>query len=83
MNLESIQEDLIEYVFSKSDLKNKSDIPIDQSLLITGVLDSFAVVELVEYIESNWAIQILDSEFNQETMGSISKMASLILQKSL
>ena len=83
MNLESIQEDLIEYVFSKSDLKNKNDIPIDQSLLITGVLDSFAVVELVEYIESNWAIQILDSEFNQETMGSISKMASLILQKSL
>ena len=83
MNLERIQEDLIEYVFSKSDLENKNDIPIDQSLLITGVLDSFAVVELVEYIESNWSIQILDSEFNQETMGSISKMASLILLKSV
>ena len=68
MNLESIQEDLVEYVFSKSDVESKSDIPVDQSLLLTGVLDSFAVVELVEYIESNWSVKILDSEFNQDSI---------------
>ena len=76
--MEKIKEDLIEFILSKSDVSNKSDIPCDESLLANGILDSFGVVELVEYIESKWKIVIEDEEFTLETMGSINKMVKLI-----
>ena len=82
MESSAIREELIKYIFNKSDLKSEDLIPLDQSLLANGVLDSFAVVELVEFIESNWSIHILDSEFNQESMGSINKMVDLIYKKT-
>ena len=34
------------------------DIPLDKSLLTEGILDSFAIIELVEFIELNWNIKI-------------------------
>ena len=46
-----------------------------------GFLDSHAVVELVEFLEKNWNISILNEEITREKMGSLNKMATLILQK--
>jgi acyl carrier protein len=46
-----------------------------------GFLDSYAVVELVEFLEKNWNIAILNEEITREKMGSLNKMATLILQK--
>ncbi len=41
----------------------------------------YAVVELVEFLEKNWNIAILNEEITREKMGSLNKMAALILQK--
>ena len=76
-----IQDDLLRYVFDKSDFEAVDNIPLDKSLLAEGVLDSFGVIEIVEYIESNWNITIEDSEFTLERMGSINKMVQLIFDK--
>ena len=72
---------LINYVISKSDLDDKDEIPLDKSLLSEGIIDSFGIIELVEFIESNWNIRIEDREFTHETMGSINKMVKLINKK--
>ena len=76
-----VKESLIEYVLKKSDVDDINDIPLDKSLLSEGILDSFGVIELVEFIESNWDIRIEDSEFTHEKMGSINKMILLINSK--
>jgi acyl carrier protein len=81
METPSIKATLLDYVFSKSDVESKDLIPLDKSLLYEGILDSFAVIELVEYIESTWDISIDDSEFTVEKMGSIDKMEALINEK--
>tara|TARA_Y100001968_G_C19419162_1_gene750755 strand:- start:1544 stop:1792 length:249 start_codon:yes stop_codon:yes gene_type:complete len=78
---DQIKEKLLEYVFQQSDLDNKMEIPLNESLLATGVLDSFGIVELIEYIESTWEIIIDDSDFTVEKMGSITKMVNLIDSK--
>ena len=57
------------------------DIPLDKSLLTEGILDSFAIIELVEFIEVNWSIKIEDDDFTSEKMGSINKMVKLISEK--
>ena len=81
MNQEKIRLDLLNYVFKKSDEESINEIDLDKSLLVTGVLDSFAIIELVEFIESNWTIRIEDEDFNSEKMGSINKMTALISEK--
>lgn len=81
INKSNIKEALINYVFEKSDLDSIEEIPLDSSLLAAGVLDSFGIIELVEFIESNWDIKINDEEFTLERMGSIEKMTMLIEEK--
>ena len=76
-----IQDDLLRYVLDKSDFEAVDNIPLDKSLLAEGVLDSFGIIEIVEYIESNWNITIEDSEFTLERMGSVEKMVQLIFDK--
>ena len=76
-----IQDDLLQYVLDKSDFEAVDNIPLDKSLLAEGVLDSFGIIEIVEYIESNWNITIEDSEFTLERMGSVEKMVQLIFEK--
>lgn len=56
-------------------------MPLDDSLLELGVLDSFGVVELVDFLESNWSITIEDDEITKDRMGSVKKMAALIEEK--
>jgi acyl carrier protein len=79
---DSIRASIIEYI-----LKNHvspyeaATIPLDESLVELEVLDSYGVIELVAFLESNWTIKILDEEITREKMGSINKMVSLILSK--
>ena len=56
-------------------------LPRDQSLVERGVLDSYGVIELVEFIEDTWDCRIEDQEITREKMGSITKMAQLIASK--
>ena len=59
----------------------KETIPLDQSLVEIGVLDSYGMVELVSFLETNWSLAILDSEITREKMGSINKMVALVREK--
>ena len=77
----TIKEKLIDYVFNKSDLDKKSEIPLEKSLLSEGILDSLGILELIEYIEEDWQIKIEDDEFTQENFGSIKKIESFISKK--
>lgn len=79
---DSIRRQIIEYVvanhMSPYDL---ATMPLDESLVELGVLDSYGVIELVSFLEATWSISIADSEITRETMGSINKMVSLIRSK--
>jgi len=79
---DSIQTSLLDYIFEKSDCQDISEIPLDKSLLAEGILDSFGIIELVEFIESHWSITIEDSEFTLERMGSVTKMTALVYEKT-
>ena len=78
MEKNEIKNKLVKYVLEKSDVDDVNEIPLNESLLITGILDSFAIVELTIFIESEWGIVIEDSDFTAEKMGSINKMVNLI-----
>ena len=76
-----VREELIAFVFDKSDLDDISEIPLDKSLLSEGILDSMGILELVEFIEEHWGLHIEDEDFGEEVFGSIERMELYISSK--
>jgi acyl carrier protein len=81
-SFESIRQVIIDYVLTNHPCYyNAETVPLDESLVELGVLDSYGVIELVIFLETNWSITIDESEITREKMGSINKMTNLILEK--
>ena len=82
MNKEKITAELLDYVRSINPVaKSMDNIPLDKSLYELGILDSFEIVELVFFIEKNWAIKIYDAELTKENFGGVNKMVNVISGK--
>ena len=80
--LQKISDAIIQYVLKNHVCSyDENTIPRNQSLVELGVLDSYGVIELVDFLEENWDIKILDDEITREKMGSIDKMAALVAEK--
>ena len=79
---EQIVAELLEYIYDANPVAEASrPLPLNESLYELGILDSFAVIELVEHIQDHWEIKILDSEITHEKFGGINKMAKLVGEK--
>ncbi|MDH5572036.1 MAG: hypothetical protein OEY89_09740 [Gammaproteobacteria bacterium] len=79
---ETIQNDIISYVIKNhTTTYTEKTIPRDQSLVELGVIDSYGVIELVDFLERNWSISIADSEITREKMGTVQKMSVLVSTK--
>ena len=82
MQHEEIVSELLEFIYDSNPVAEESKpIPLDESLYEIGILDSFAVVELVAFIEERWEIAILDEEITKERFGGVNKMARLVYEK--
>lgn len=80
--IEEIKNEIINYVKNTSVfLEHDQPIPIDVSLLEAGLIDSYGVVELLSFIETNWNIKISDEEVTKDNLGSINKMCHFIIKK--
>ena len=80
--LEEIRSEIIEYLRNGNpiiaELKN---LPLNQSLVELGYMDSFGIVDIIIFLESKYSISIADDEITKEKFGSINKMSSLVLSK--
>ena len=82
MNKKDIVKDLLAYLKNGNpEIKNLPKIPMDESLVELGLMDSFGVVDIVLYIETKYQIKIHDDEITKEKFGSINKMVNLIFEK--
>jgi acyl carrier protein len=50
----------------------------NESLFDTGVLDSFALVDVVAELEKEFGIQIPDSDLNPQTFASVSRIQAYV-----
>lgn len=53
----------------------------DELLLESGVLDSIGVLELIEFLEQRFAIEVEEHETVTENLGSISGLTRFVLEK--
>ena len=74
-----IEIDLIQYLKNGNPVLAKlKDIPMNDSLVELGYIDSFGIIDLVTYFENKWKVQIENEEITKDNFGSINKMVNLI-----
>ena len=56
---------------------NRSIKP-DESIISSGLIDSFSLVDLSLFIEDNFGVRIDDTELNKETFDTLEQLAKLI-----
>jgi acyl carrier protein len=78
-----IVEEIIEFIVDNNPVTD-DDLPLprDESLYQKGILDSTGVIELVDFIERRWSIEIRNDEITLERFGSLNKMARLVREKT-
>lgn len=77
---DKFEDVIVDYVNSFAIIAPGQEIPRDQSLLEAGVLDSFGIVEMITFVETEFDISIPDEDMTKEKLGSIRKMAVYIQQ---
>jgi acyl carrier protein len=50
----------------------------DESIISSGLIDSFSLMDLALYVEDTFGVRIDDTELNASTFDNLSQLASLI-----
>ena len=65
-------------------LQSRTKVPDrDASLFLSGVLDSFSLVDLVTVIESEFGIRVDDADLRPETFDTISRVEAFIARATV
>jgi acyl carrier protein len=57
------------------------DIKPDESLLSSGLIDSFSLMDLALFVEDQYGVRIDDTELNAETFDTLNELADLITER--
>ena len=58
-----------------------ADLADDQDLLAAGIVDSLGFVEIVEEVQSRYAVSVQDVEITEENFGSVNAIALYVERK--
>jgi acyl carrier protein len=76
--------DSIMAFLNEAALQSRTKVPErDASLFLSGVLDSFSLVDLVTVIETEFGIRVADSDLRPETFDTISRVEAFIARATV
>jgi acyl carrier protein len=82
MDQATIERDIRDFLAENFPLADESGrLAESDSLIEAGVIDSTGVLELIEYLESNYSIQITDEEVLPENLDSIERIGRFVTTK--
>ncbi|MEP7135610.1 MAG: acyl carrier protein [Chloroflexota bacterium] len=53
-------------------------ITADESLISSGLIDSFSLMDVALYVEDTFGVRIEDTELNADTFDNLTQLAALI-----
>ena len=68
-------------IYIKKEFIVSENIEDDQSLTESGIIDSMGIINIIEYLESKYNIEIDDEDILQKNFGSINKIANYTKKK--
>jgi acyl carrier protein len=70
------------FIFDKFPLARKRQLNDDASLLETGIVDSIGILEIVTFLEQEFAVRVEDDDLVPENLGTIANITSFVTRKS-
>lgn len=65
------------FLYMRPDFELKND----QSLMENGVVDSMGVMEMIQFLEEEFGVEVDDSEITEENLGSLDAIAGFVLKR--
>tara|TARA_Y100000590_G_C15129647_1_gene791966 strand:- start:18 stop:281 length:264 start_codon:yes stop_codon:yes gene_type:complete len=75
-----IAKAIVDYVAENFIGGERPDIPLNQSLVEEGIIDSYGIIELIEFLESEFDVAIPDEDITKQNFGSINKVADYLVR---
>jgi acyl carrier protein len=77
-----VRSDLTDFIVTNYLFGDVTRTPeVDDSLVEGGVIDSTGILELIEFLESQFDIEISETETVPENLDSIARMTHFVLSK--
>jgi acyl carrier protein len=77
-----IREELTEFIVTNFLFGDIAAVPRDDDALVeTGIIDSAGILELIEFIESHFGIEVYEAETVSENLGSIASLTKFVMSK--
>ena len=77
-----IREELTEFIVTNYLFGDAARGPRDDdSLVEEGIIDSTGILELIEFLESHFEVEVSESEIVPDNLGSISNLTEFIMSK--
>ena len=78
---EQVLEEINRFIASEILKQPNREIPRDEALISSGLVDSFSLVDLALFIEDNFGVRIEDTELNAETFDTLDQLAEIVLSR--
>ncbi len=78
---ENITATLAKFIAEKILKQANKVITPDESLISSGLIDSFSLMDLALFIEDTFNVRIEDTELNAQTFDNLSQLAELIASR--
>lgn len=80
--MEKVRERIAEFVLGDLLFGDEARMPAGgQSLLESGVIDSTGILELIEFLESEFGVHVQDDETVPENLDGIDRIAAYVERK--
>jgi acyl carrier protein len=77
-----IRAELTEFIVMNYLFGDVTRVPQDDDTLVEeGIIDSTGILELVEFLESRFGIEVSEAETVPENLGSISSLTRFLMRK--
>ena len=76
-----LENDIKSFIFSTFPSAKKHGIGAEDSLLESGIVDSLAVIEIVNFLVDNYEITIDEDDLTPENFNSIRAITELLVKK--
>ena len=77
----SVKEEIREFVLENARSKGINEVSDDQSLMVSGIIDSLAIFRLVAFLEDSFRVRIGDDEIVPENFQSVNDIESFVSGK--
>ncbi len=75
--MHDIQDEFLDFL-ARNFMVDKEEIPLDESLIDEGIIDSFGLIEIASFIEKEFGFTVKEDQMVRSNFGSVHLIVEFI-----